>query len=280
MTTSIESSPLYKTTAVLLGIAVLISFGAYGVYCSSNAVQNSGVDQKHRALNATQALISNSWQRADLGAFLNEWGFQTGVELGVQAGVFTAETLTQWTTCSKFYLVDFWRSLTNYKDSANVNDQDHMTLMFAARIRMAQFEERTKLYFFPMLTSDAADFIPSQIDFIYIDARHDYCGASEDIRVWWPKLRPGGVMAGHDYLTNAEMKALTPWQDWSVCANGTVNPGAVKQAVPDFAQRERLKIWVSSDQWPSWLVQKPMKRALYNSKLGSKKYGFFSGEAK
>lgn len=139
-----------------------------------------------------------------------------------------------------------------------MNDQEHMALMFTARNNMAQFEARTKIYFFPMLTTDAAEFVPSQIDFIYVDARHDYCGVSEDIRVWWPKLRPGGVMAGHDYLNNAEVKALTPWQDWSVCANGTVHTGAVKQAVLDFAARAQLKIWVSSDQWPSWMVQKPM----------------------
>jgi hypothetical protein len=66
-------------------------------------------------------------------------------------------------------------------------------------------------------------------------------------------------MAGHYYLDNAEVKTLTPWQDWSVCANGTVHNGAVKQVVRDLAEKAQLKIWVSSDQWPSWLVQKPIK---------------------
>ena len=30
-------------------------------------------------------------------------------------------------------------------------------------------------------------------------------GADEDIRLYWPKLRPGGIMAGHDYLTAAQV---------------------------------------------------------------------------
>ena len=33
-----------------------------------------------------------------------------------------------------------------------------------------------------------------------VDAVHDYQGALIDMCDWWPKLKPGGVMAGHDYL--------------------------------------------------------------------------------
>jgi hypothetical protein len=266
MTIFAESSyPLHKISVVFLGVAVLLSLGAYGMQGGLLfAVPKSTADQRNRTLNITQALIANTWRRSDLGAFLNEWGFGTGVELGVQTGIFTGEILTQWTACSSFYLVDFWRSLSNYKDTANVNNQQHMARMFAARNNVARFEARTKIYFFPMLTSDAAEFIPSPVDFVYVDARHDYCGVSEDIRIWWPKVRPGGVMAGHDYLDNSEMKSRTPWQDWSVCGNGTVHTGAVKQAVRDFAERERLKIWVSDDPWPSWLVQKPLTKDVHS----------------
>ena len=31
-------------------------------------------------------------------------------------------------------------------------------------------------------------------------ARHDYCGVKEDLETYWPKLRRGGILAGHDYL--------------------------------------------------------------------------------
>ena len=61
------------------------------------------------------------------------------------------------------------------------------------------------------------------------------------------------------HANRSEMQSRTPWQDWSICGNGTVHTGAVKQAVRDFAEREQLKIWVSDDTWPSWLVQKPVK---------------------
>ena len=37
-------------------------------------------------------------------------------------------------------------------------------------------------------------------EYVYVDAVHDYEGALADMIDYWPKLKPGGVMAGHDYL--------------------------------------------------------------------------------
>lgn len=37
------------------------------------------------------------------------------------------------------------------------------------------------------------------LDFIFIDAAHDYNNVISDIRNWFPKLKKGGTIAGHDY---------------------------------------------------------------------------------
>jgi hypothetical protein len=37
------------------------------------------------------------------------------------------------------------------------------------------------------------------IDFIYIDGDHTYEAVAADIAGWWPKLKVGGILAGHDY---------------------------------------------------------------------------------
>jgi predicted O-methyltransferase YrrM len=36
-------------------------------------------------------------------------------------------------------------------------------------------------------------------DFIYIDADHSYNGVREDIKVWTPLVKEGGLIGGHDY---------------------------------------------------------------------------------
>lgn len=33
----------------------------------------------------------------------------------------------------------------------------------------------------------------------FIDGDHSYCGARRDIAAWWPKIKRGGMLAGHDY---------------------------------------------------------------------------------
>lgn len=37
------------------------------------------------------------------------------------------------------------------------------------------------------------------LDFVFIDAMHTYDGITADITAWMPKIRKGGVLAGHDY---------------------------------------------------------------------------------
>lgn len=37
------------------------------------------------------------------------------------------------------------------------------------------------------------------LDFVFIDAHHTYESVKEDINCWYPKLKIGGILAGHDY---------------------------------------------------------------------------------
>lgn len=39
----------------------------------------------------------------------------------------------------------------------------------------------------------------SSLDFVFIDADHSYKECLRDIKTWEPKVRPGGLISGHDY---------------------------------------------------------------------------------
>ena len=50
----------------------------------------------------------------------------------------------------------------------------------------------------------AADFFQDgELDAVYIDVSHDYESVKADILAWGPKLRPGGILSGHDYGPHA-----------------------------------------------------------------------------
>ena len=39
----------------------------------------------------------------------------------------------------------------------------------------------------------------SSLDFVFIDADHEATSVIRDLRAWWPKVKPGGTLAGHDF---------------------------------------------------------------------------------
>jgi SAM-dependent methyltransferase len=52
----------------------------------------------------------------------------------------------------------------------------------------------------PMNSVDAAErFAPESVDFILVDGSHEYEDVLADLRAWYPKLKPGGVIAGDDW---------------------------------------------------------------------------------
>lgn len=62
--------------------------------------------------------------------------------------------------------------------------------------------EPVKDYFTPIRKTslDAAElYTDSSLDFVFIDAAHDYKNVRADILAWKEKVKPGGILSGHDY---------------------------------------------------------------------------------
>lgn len=73
----------------------------------------------------------------------------------------------------------------------------------------------------------AKSFDDGSLEFVFIDAAHDYDNVLADIKAWLPKVRQGGVLAGHDY------------PDW---------PG-VKKAVDEYFGKDKVA------KYGSWVHQ-------------------------
>lgn len=47
---------------------------------------------------------------------------------------------------------------------------------------------------------EISDFYENEtLDFVFIDAGHDYYSVMKDLQGWFPKVKQNGVIAGHDY---------------------------------------------------------------------------------
>jgi predicted O-methyltransferase YrrM len=196
--------------------------------------------------------------RLDLGTILEEENMTTGVELGVQTGWFSSHLLRLWPSCREFHLVDVWASQENYADVANVN-QETQNQFFERTIENTK-EWSQKIRICRNYTSICVENMrDGYFDFIYVDARHDFKGVFEDLRLWWPKLRKGGIMAGHDYVTQNDGPQQTS-QVWTTNYDGTKDETGtvVKGAVDKFAAEVCRQVTVSyrESEWNTWAVRK------------------------
>eukprot|EP01038_Epipyxis_sp_PR26KG_P010306 gene10306-13852_t len=210
--------------------------------------------------------MKNLNNRNDISVWLELLGFTSGAELGVQRGIFALNNLQRWTSCKKYILVDLWHHQDNYKDTANVDDKDQELLFKEAKNNLKVFSNKTE--FIRNFTTSAALLVPdNSLDFIYVDARHDYCGCKQDIEQWWPKLKPGGIMAGHDYVTVAFLRTIIKWEDWSICQDGSKHEYAVMAAVDEVAAALNVKVFTTNGDGPfvSWFYSpKPYPHTSHN----------------
>lgn len=73
-----------------------------------------------------------------------------------------------------------------------------------AHRRLAAFSKRVK-WIEKMSVEAAKGFKDNFFDYVYIDASHDYENVKADLKAWWPKVKEGGMVAGHD-ITMAGVK--------------------------------------------------------------------------
>ena len=96
------------------------------------------------------------------------------------------------------------------------------------------------------LTSKEAEGLVSDasLDFCYIDGDHSYQGVVQDLDLWYPKIRSGRVLAGHDFISDG---------------NYDFGSFGVRRAVSEFVGRIGGKLVISNepdDKFPSWFIMK------------------------
>ncbi len=188
-----------------------------------------------------QKLVFN--RREDLADVANRMGYKIGVEVGVQRRIFAASLIEHWG--GTLVLVDPWKNLENYKDAANVSDDEHEKAKIETIERCSKFGrfvivQKTSLDAALCFSLNKPD---DKFDFVYIDADHSYEAVKTDITAWYPLVRSGGIIAGHDYVDDGDY----PWGSFGV-----------KRAVSELFNVDDVIISKEDGGLaPSWLVVKP-----------------------
>lgn len=155
---------------------------------------------------------------------LAKMAYGVAAELGVAAGEYSAILLERGRV-DVLYSIDRW---------ADHHDEAEMRI---AQERLAKFQSRSRII--RATFADAVkDFDDEMFDFLYIDGyAHTGQDGGRTLRDWWPKLRSGGIFAGHDYSPQFQ-----PTID----------------AVDAFAAEHGLTIRLTMDDaLPSWWTIKP-----------------------
>merc|ERR1719213_1347206 len=101
------------------------------------------------------------------------------------------------------------------------------------------FEFRPRVHFFFSTSAEAAAWVQDgALALVFVDGAHDGDSVREDLALWWPKVRAGGVLSGHDYLLSPFLRSF-----------------GVVAAVDAFCERYGLQLHLGPDS--IWWVDKP-----------------------
>ena len=122
--------------------------------------------------------------------------------IGCEVGVDKAENATdmlQNLDIKQLYLVDVWGMPDSGKDvrtlkiaQANVSGYNAEIIWLIKKSEDVTDEE------IPLLS----------LDFVYIDGDHRYHAVKKDLENYWPRVKLGGLFAGHDYGNRNVHKAV------------------------------------------------------------------------
>jgi len=140
--------------------------------------------------------------REDLAVLFSELGFSVGVEVGVDKGEYS-EILCRENPLADIYGIDPYER-TAYEPNIKPHEagiwdtqegfDDNYT---RARKLLAPYKNYTFIRKYSL--EALSEFKDESLDFVYIDANHDFPNFINDLHQWSKKVKIGGIVSGHDY---------------------------------------------------------------------------------
>lgn len=172
--------------------------------------------------------------RIELAKHFASLGFTKGAEIGVYLGYYSRVLLDNIPGLT-LYCIDSW---DRNKTRQRAFDSALETLGRYPGANLIKGES----------VPVSEEFEDGSLDFVFIDADHSYEAVKQDIEAWYPKVRSGGIVSGHDYFESPKK---------------TVQ---VISAVNEFVKKHNLELQTTEwdeenpyrdDRQPCWYIVKP-----------------------
>lgn len=133
-----------------------------------------------------------------LARVINSKKFHIGAEVGAATGLTTVHLLEHCLSLTCLYVADDWRIVvppghpTYYE--GHPWSLPNMEEVFLEKV--SKHKDRVRIV--KGLSWESAQFVNEKLDFVFIDASHDYESVKKDLKAWTPLVKEGGVICGHD----------------------------------------------------------------------------------
>jgi len=185
--------------------------------------------------------------RGTLARWFAELGYTSGVEIGVEQGQYS-RVLCKSNSGLKLYSVDPWKVYDGFMDPRTQEQLD--TLYLDAVKRLSPYTAKIMR----MTSVEAArKFTDNSLDFVYIDGNHTLPFVIQDLVAWYPKIKPGGIISGHDYY-----KSPRPHTDQHVCFAVNAYVDAYRIRPWFLLGRKNAPAGELRDRQRSWCFVKPL----------------------
>lgn len=168
--------------------------------------------------------------RGTIAELMKMMEFKVGAEVGVERGRYS-RVLCETIPGVKLYCVDPWvaygRCSQAREDALYNQTLSRLAGQNVEIMRMTSMEAASK-------------FQDGVLDFVYIDALHDFDHVMVDLILWASKVRSGGIVSGHDYVNYYQY--------------------GVVRAVNAYTAEHSITPWyitTEPTEYPSWFFVKP-----------------------
>jgi len=183
-----------------------------------------------------------------------ELGFKIGAEIGTDQGEY-AEVLLKTVPNLLLYCIDPWKAEAYEpgQQPESGENQEFFDNRYKETVeRLKEWGLNGQIALWRETSMEGLKrVVDNSQDFVYIDGNHDFLNVTQDIHHWFKKVKPGGILAGHDYVRYPSKKYIHVQK----VVNAYMTTYHLLPVFLVTPTNEGLK----RDRYRSWFIVKPLE---------------------